>query len=144
VPVDTNDQQFSMKNKISKFPNFQISKFLYFFISLFPVFVLAQGLPPGRPITLLYLDDVIFNIGIFFIRISAVLTVIFIIWAGVAYMYAGDDSAKVTSAQNRLKSGIIGAAIIFGVGVILQTIVGVVTGEFFCPGVWVPIVNICV
>ena len=110
---------------------------------LFPNFALAQ-LPSGRVIKLRDLYFMIEDISVFLIRTSAVLAVIFIVWSGITYMYAGEDTAKVTSAQNRLKSGIIGAAIIFGVGVILQTIVGVVTGEFFCQGVWIPITGTCI
>ena len=100
-------------------------------------------MPTGQPITLDVLDYIIFRVSTFFISISAVLAVIFIIWAGVTYMYAGDDSTKVTSAQNRLKSGIIGAAIILGVGVIIQTVASVVTLDFFCT-VRIPIVGMCV
>ena len=100
-------------------------------------------MPTGQPITLDVLDSIIFRVSTFFISISAVLAVIAIIWAGITYMYAGDDSSKVTSAQNRLKSGIIGAAIILGVGVIIQTVASVVTLDFFCT-VRIPIVGICV
>lgn len=103
----------------------------------------SSGLPPGQPITLDVLDYLIFRVSTFFISISAVLTVIFIIWSGVTYMYAGEDTAKIQAAQARLKSGIIGAAIIFGVGVILQTIASVVTLDFFCT-IRIPIVGMCV
>lgn len=89
-------------------------------------------LPPGRPITLTDLDYVIFRISVFFITVSGVVALIFIIWSGVTYMYAGDDKTKVDAAKARLKSGIIGAAIIFGAGVIIQTVVSVVTLDFFC------------
>ena len=146
-----------MKIKITQLSDFLISKFLGFFIYLvflFPVRAFAlnvpspspsggSGLPTGQPITLDVLDYIIFRVSTFFISISAVLAVIFIIWAGVTYMYAGDDSTKVTSAQNRLKSGIIGAAIILGVGVIIQTVASVVTLDFFCT-VRIPIVGMCV
>ncbi|OGN13978.1 MAG: hypothetical protein A3J47_04260 [Candidatus Yanofskybacteria bacterium RIFCSPHIGHO2_02_FULL_43_22] len=103
----------------------------------------GSNLPSGQPITLDVLDYIIFRVSTFFISISAVLAVIFIIWAGVTYMYAGDDSTKITAAQGRLKSGIIGAAIILGVGVIIQTIASVVTLDFFCT-VRIPIVGVCV
>ena len=106
-------------------------------------FYATADLPPGRPITLTDLDYIIFRVSTFFITVSAVLTVIFIIWSGVSYMYAGEDTTKVTAAQNRLKSGIIGAAIIFGVGVIIQTIASVVTLDFFCT-VRVPIIRTCI
>lgn len=101
------------------------------------------GLPPGRPITLTDLDYIIFRVSTFFITISGVLVMIFIIWSGITYMYAGDDTAKVDSAKARLRSGIIGAAIIFGVGVIIQTIASVVTLDFFCT-VRIPIVGTCI
>jgi len=101
------------------------------------------GLPSGQPITLDVLDYIIFRVSTFFISISAVLALIFIIWSGVTYMYAGDDSTKITAAQGRLKSGIIGAAIILGVGVIIQTIASVVTLDFFCTA-RIPIVGICI
>jgi len=109
-------------------------------VALFPVFyflssghALAQTFPPvpGEPITLDYLYAVAEEIALFLIAVSAILTVIFVIWSGVMYMYAGDDTKKVDEAKARLKSGIIGAAIIFGVGVIINTIVAVITGEFF-------------
>lgn len=103
----------------------------------------SGGLPPGQPITLDVLDYLIFRVSTFFISVSAVLAMVFIIWAGVTYMYAGEDTTKITAAQGRLRSGIIGAAIIFGVGVIIQTIASVVTLDFFCT-VRVPIVGICV
>src|SRR3989338_5640473 len=76
------------------------------------------GLPPGQPITLDVLDYVIFRVSTFFITVSAVFAMIFIIWAGVSYMYAGEDTTKVQTAPARLRSGIIGAAIVFCVGVI--------------------------
>lgn len=103
----------------------------------------SQGLLPGNPITLDVLDYVIFRVSTFFITVSALLTVIFIIWSGVTYMYAGDDATKVTAAQARLRSGIIGAAIIFGVGVIIQTIASVITLDFFCT-VRIPIIGTCI
>lgn len=103
----------------------------------------AQSLPPGEPITLLRIDQMIFDISTFLIRVSAVLALIFIVWSGITYMYAGEEKGKVDSAKIRLKNGVIGSLIIFGVGVILQTIAGVITGEFFCTGLWIPGVNIC-
>ena len=132
-----------MKIKITQLPNYLITRLFPISYFLFPGFTLAQSLPTGQPITLDVLDSIIFRVSTFVISISAVLAVIAIIWAGITYMYAGDDSSKVTSAQNRLKSGIIGAAIILGVGVIIQTVASVVTLDFFCT-VRIPIVGICV
>lgn len=122
----------------------KIFKYFSFLSVLFSASqALAQNLPPGQPITLDVLDYIIFRVSTFFITISSVLAVIFIIVSGVSYMYAGDDVKKVETARARLKSGIIGAAIVFGVGVIIQTIASVVTLKFFCT-VSIPIVNVCI
>lgn len=125
-----------------------VFSFSILFFNLAPALALKPpsgggALPPGKPITLDILDYLIFRVSTFFISISGVLALIFIIWAGVTYMYAGDDSTKITAAQGRLKSGIIGAAIILGVGVIIQTIASVVTLDFFCT-VRIPIIGTCV
>ena len=133
-----------IKISISKFLNFSISSVTIFLFYTLPAFALhipghrtggstgGSGLPPGQPITLDVLDYIIFRVSTFFISISGVLALIFIIWAGVTYMYAGEDTTQIQAAQGRLKSGIIGAAIILGVGVIIQTIASVVTLDFFC------------
>ena len=136
-----------MKNKISKSLNFLIS-----LLTLFPNVVLAlslpggstgSSLPSGSPITLTVLEYIIFRISTFLITTSAVLALIFIVWSGITYMYAGEDTAKVDSAKARLRSGIIGAAIVFGVGVIIQTVASVVTLDFFCT-VRIPVVGTCI
>lgn len=94
-------------------------------------FVFAYDLPTGRPIMLGEVEDIIGTIAEFLIIIGAVIAVIFIILAGVKYMYAGSDSTKVGEAQTMLKNGVIGAAIVLGVGVILETIAMLVTRDFF-------------
>lgn len=108
-----------------------------------PGYGTGGNLPPGRPITLDTLDYIIFRVSTFFISVSGVLALIFIIWSGITYMYAGDDTKKVETARARLKSGVIGAAIVFGVGVIIQTIASVVTLDFFCTA-RIPIVGVCI
>ena len=100
-------------------------------------------LPPGQPITLTEVDNIIEMLADFLIVASVLLAVIFIIWGGIAYMSAGADTTKVTEAQMRIKNGVIGAAVVLGVGVIMQTIAGIVSRDFFCQ-VRIPIVGICV
>lgn len=89
-------------------------------------------LPQGNPLTLNEVDSIIDRLATFLIIISVVLAVVFIVWAGITYMAAGANESKVTEAIARLKNGIIGAAIVLGVGVIIQTIAGIVTRSFFC------------
>lgn len=106
--------------------------------SLFPVIfgvllalpVQAQ-IPPGKPITLGTIQLLITQVVVFLIIVSGIIAVIFIIWSGIMYMMAGDDTTKATAAKGKLKSAIIGAAIILGVGVIMATVQAIVTcGSF--------------
>ena len=92
--------------------------------------ILAQ-LPPGKPITFNELDYLISRVATFVMFTSVTLAVIFIVRAGITWMYAGANPTKVSEAQGQLKSGIIGAAVVLGVGVIINTIAAVVTREFF-------------
>ena len=89
-------------------------------------------LPAGKPITLPELDSLIGRVASFMVVTSVILAVIFIIWGGITYMAAGADTTKVTEAQTRIKNGVIGAAVVLGVGVIIQTVAGIVTRDFFC------------
>ncbi|MEK7121658.1 MAG: pilin [Patescibacteria group bacterium] len=90
------------------------------------------GLPPGQPITFNEVDNLIGRVAQFMVVVSVLIAIIMIVWSGITYMYAGADTTKVTEAQTRLKNSIIGAAIVLGVGVIIQTIAGIVTRDFFC------------
>lgn len=98
-------------------------------------------LPPGQPVTFYELDDLIQLIASFMIVTSVILAIIFIVWGGITYMAAGADTTKVTEAQTRIKNGVIGAAVVLGVGVIISTIAGIVSRDFFCQ---VQVLGICV
>jgi len=104
---------------------------------LMPVLVLAGTLPTPTPpttgsaITLLEIEELIRRIAQFLIIVSVILAVIFIIWGGVMYMAARGDDEKVKSAQSTIWNGVIGAAVVLGVGVILQTLAGLITRSFF-------------
>jgi len=89
-------------------------------------------LPPGEPITFEEIDSLISRIAQFLVVTSVLIAIIMIVWSGITYMAAGANATKVTEAQGRLKSAIIGAAIVLGVGVIIQTIAGIVSRDFFC------------
>src|SRR3989344_4885838 len=88
--------------------------------------------PPGDPITIDEVDSLIGRVAQFLVVTSVLIAVIMIVWSGITYMAAGANATKVTEAQTRLKNAIIGAAIVLGVGVIIQTIAGIVTRGFFC------------
>ncbi len=93
-------------------------------------FALAD-LPTGQPITQSEIEDMIATVANFLLIAGVILAVIFIVIAGIKYMYAGSDSTKVGEAQTMLKNGIIGAAIVMGVGVIIQTIAALIGRQFF-------------
>ena len=59
--------------------------------------------------------------------LGGILAGIAVVWAGIAYMTSGSDSTRVKAAKDILKAGIIGAAIIFGSGVIVSTIKALAT-----------------
>ena len=108
-------------------------------VLLMPVLVLAATtalLPPAPPITggavtLSEIETRITQIAQFLIIVGVVLAVIFIIWGGIAYMFAGGAEEKTTAARSRIFNGIIGAAVVLAVGVILQTVAGLIARSFF-------------
>ncbi|MEK7583171.1 MAG: pilin [Patescibacteria group bacterium] len=67
------------------------------------------------------------NIATFLLYIGGVVAVIFLLWGGITYMMAGGDPEKADKAKTRLLNGVIGALIVLGVGVILNTIVYFIT-----------------
>ncbi|HEY4474640.1 MAG TPA: hypothetical protein VJC06_01830 [Candidatus Paceibacterota bacterium] len=105
-------------------------------VLLMPVLVFAaltNPVPPltGTAVTLAEIQDRIEQVARFLIIAGVILAVIFIIWGGIAYMFAGGDETKSGAAKERIKNGIIGAAVVLAVGVILQTVAGLVARSFF-------------
>ena len=86
------------------------------------------GLPVGgAPITLSEIQDRIQTIAQFLIVVSMVIAVIMIVYGGIRWMISSDPAEAKTIVTN----GLIGAAIVLAVGVLLQTLAGVVTRSFF-------------
>ena len=114
-------------------------KFVYIgmmaMILLMPVLVMALTGPTqpltGTAITLSEIEAKIRQIAQFVIVVSVILAVIFIIWGGIAYMTAGGDETKAGAAKTRIWNGVIGAAVVLAVGVILQTLASLITRSFF-------------
>lgn len=103
---------------------------------LMPVLVLAALPTPTPPVTgegidLDEIEDLIQRIAQFLIVVSVIVAVIFIIWGGVMYMAARGNEEQATAAKTTIFNGIIGAAVVLGVGVILQTLAGLITRNFF-------------
>lgn len=90
--------------------------------------------PIGNPddaIRLRTIEDIIQRAAQFLIVFGVILAVIFIIWGGITWMMAGGDEDKAGAAKTRIWNGILGAAIVLGVGVILQTLSALITRSFF-------------
>ena len=105
-------------------------------MALMPALVLAQLPTPtspyaGPPITLTDVQGVIETVARFLILASVVIAVIFIVWGGIAYMSAGDDTSKSGAAKTRIVNGIIGALVVLAVGLILQTLASLVNWTTF-------------
>src|SRR3989344_8443528 len=99
---------------------------------LMPVLVLGQGVgdpivpPSGPTLTLDRIEWIMRRVGTWMIMIAIIIAVIMIVWGGIAYMATGSDDAK-----KRIFNGIIGAAVVLAVGLILRTLASVLTQTFF-------------
>jgi hypothetical protein len=105
-------------------------------LALMPALVLAQLPTPtspyaGAPITLTDVQGLIETIARFMILVSVIIAVIFIVWGGISYMSAGDDSSRISAARSRIINGIIGALVVLAVGLILQTLASLVNWTAF-------------
>jgi hypothetical protein len=90
-----------------------------------PAVVFAQQsnvVPPGIPWTLRDLLNVLGNFAQFMFIAGLAIAVIFIIWGGITYMTASGDDTKIATAKKRIIWGLVGAAIIIGVGAIIRTL----------------------
>ena len=104
---------------------------------------LAQGYNPiapglrvpasGDALTLPRISDILIVIGNYMVTFGIILAVIMIVWGGITYMMASD---KTENAKKRIYNGIIGAAVVLGVGLIIKTVASVITGTFFCTGLF--------
>lgn len=88
--------------------------------------------PPTVPgTTLAEIETILERVGQFILVLGVIFALIYIIIGGVAWMRAGGDPAKIETAKTRIWSGVWGALVVIAVGLILQTLAGVVTRTFF-------------
>lgn len=85
----------------------------------------------GTAITLTEIEKRIDQISTFLMFISVIIAVIFIVWGGIKYMVARGEPTATKEATGIIKSGIIGAIVVLGVGVILNTLRGVISRGIF-------------
>lgn len=93
-------------------------------------FILANVLLAAAPVLqgkAITLDDILAlleKVAGFLIFAGEIIAAIVIVYSGIVYMTAGSDPTKIKTAKDTLKSGLIGALIVFGVGVIINTVSG--------------------
>lgn len=103
---------------------------------LMPVLVIGQGVgdpivpPSGPTLTLDRIETLLRRIGTYMIMIAIVIAVIMIVWGGISWMLAQSDDA-VKNARGRVLNGVIGAAVVLAVGLILRTLASLLTQTFF-------------
>lgn len=106
-------------------------------IAFLPVAALAITLTnptatlSGKAVTLDEIEDLITGIAKFLIIVSIIIAVIFIVYGGIRWIAARDSEDAVKAAKDIIKNGIIGAFIVLAVGIILNTLAGVVSRSFF-------------
>lgn len=89
----------------------------------------APGAPvSGQAVTLNEAERLINGAARFLIVISVIIAVIFIVYGGIRWIVAPD---KPEAAKKIILNGIVGAIIVLGVGVLLQTLQGVISRTFF-------------
>lgn len=106
-------------------------------LTVMPVLVFALIVPTvpggttGGAITLDELENLIRGIARFLVIISIIIAVIFIVLGGIMYMAARGSEDGVKKAKDTIFNGIIGAAVVLAVGVILNTLAAIITRNFF-------------
>ncbi|HEY4506802.1 MAG TPA: hypothetical protein VJH71_01385 [Candidatus Paceibacterota bacterium] len=85
----------------------------------------------GNPITLQDVENIITRVANFLMVIAIIIAVIFIIWGGIKYMTSRGDAKAAGEAKGIIINGIIGAAVVLGVGVILNTVRSLLARTFF-------------
>ena len=87
---------------------------------------------PGRGLNLAEIGSIIARIGGFLQSIGVLLAIIAVVISGIMFMRAGAEPTKITNAKTLFRNVLLGALIILGVGVIINTIANVVSRQFFC------------
>lgn len=102
---------------------------------LLPVMVLAQlptaTVPTVPGLTLSEIEDIIKRIARFFLVIGVILAIVYIIWGAITWMASGGDEKKIQKGKDRVKNAVWAALVIIAVGLILQTLAGIVARTFF-------------
>jgi hypothetical protein len=85
----------------------------------------------GPPVTASEIERIITRIVTFLVTFGVIIAVGVIIWGGIMWMLAGGNDDRAASAKKTMLNGVIGAAIVLGVGVILRTLSALISRNFF-------------
>jgi len=100
---------------------------------MLPVSVAAQGggvrgTDPNTPgLTTDTFERLLDSIASWLLGIGAVVVAIFLIWGGLTYVFAGGNAEKAEAAKTRIVNALIGAAVVFGAWLIINTISALIT-----------------
>jgi|SRR3989344_2815704 len=107
-----------------------ISKLKITLVSLILFFAGRKASAQLPPPTIIDLDRIrgwLVTISNWLLGVGVILAIIVVVWSGIRWMTASDPK----SARQMLTSGVIGVAIILGVGLIIKTVASLVMGDFF-------------
>jgi hypothetical protein len=90
-----------------------------------------SSLPGGKAVTLSEILGLFNALVSVLYYVAGLIVVGVIVYSGIKYALAGNNPTGVGEAQKMLKAGVIGAFIILGIGVILNTISIIITRGFF-------------
>lgn len=83
------------------------------------------------PLDLAGLEAIIQKVANFLITVSIVIAVGFIVWGAIIWMSAGGNDERAGKGRKFIWNGILGAAIVFAVGLILSTLKSTIASQFF-------------
>ncbi|OGN16919.1 MAG: hypothetical protein A3C88_00535 [Candidatus Yanofskybacteria bacterium RIFCSPHIGHO2_02_FULL_50_12] len=109
----------------------KVQKYFYSAIAALPTPTLPLTGGNNGAITLSEIQDRIQQIAQFLIIVAMVVAVIFVVWGALQYMLARGDATKGKDALKAVRNGLVGAGIVLAIGVLLQTVAGLVTRSFF-------------
>jgi formate hydrogenlyase subunit 3/multisubunit Na+/H+ antiporter MnhD subunit len=85
----------------------------------------------GNPLSLTEVQAIIQRIATFLIVVSIIVAVGFIVWGAIVYISAGGNEDRAKAGRKYIINGVIGAAVVFAIGVILQTTASIIARTFF-------------
>lgn len=100
-------------------------------LMLAPILARAD-LPAGNAINVTDATNIVASIAQFLIVISMVVVVICIVLGGIMVMTAQADPKRFQNGITMVKNAAIGAGVVLGSGVIINTVASLIDRSFFC------------